>query len=62
MRTILTEAPRFLNPGGTLVVEVGHNRPATELAYPRVPFVWLETATSADSVLLLKREELVAAT
>jgi len=30
------------------------------LAYPRVPFVWLETATSADSVFLLMREQLVA--
>jgi ribosomal protein L3 glutamine methyltransferase len=60
VRTILAEAPRFLNPGGTLVVEVGHNRAATELAYPRVPFVWLETASSPDSVFLLKREKLVA--
>jgi len=40
------------------VVEVGHNRAATEIAFPRVPFVWLETASSADSVFLLKREEL----
>jgi ribosomal protein L3 glutamine methyltransferase len=61
VRTILREAPRFLNPGGTLVVEVGRGRPATEFAYPRLPFVWLETATSADSVFLLKREDLVAA-
>lgn len=61
VRTIIAEAPRFLNPGGTLVVEVGNNRSATEVAYPRLPFVWLETATSADSVFLLKREKLVAA-
>jgi ribosomal protein L3 glutamine methyltransferase len=56
----MSEAPRFLNPGGTLVVEVGNNRPATELAFPRLPFVWLETATSSDSVFLLKREDIVA--
>ncbi len=60
VRTILTEAPRFLNPGGTLVVEVGHNRSATELAFPRLPFVWLETKTTSDSVFLLKREDLIA--
>ena len=60
VRTILTEAARFLNPDGTLVVEVGHNRAATELAFPRLPFVWLETQTSSDSVFLLKREALVA--
>jgi len=60
VRTILDEAPRFLNLGGTLVVEVGHNRPGVELAFPRLPFVWLETATSSDSVFLLKREDLIA--
>ncbi len=60
VRTIVRDAPRFLNPGGTLVAEVGHNRVAAELAFPRLPFVWLETAGSADSVFLLSREELVA--
>jgi len=59
VRTILEQAPRFLNAGGTLVVEVGHNRPAVEQAFPRLPFVWLETALAADGVFLLKREELV---
>jgi ribosomal protein L3 glutamine methyltransferase len=43
-----------------LVVEVGHNRDAAELEFPRLPFVWLETATTSDSVFLLKREDLVA--
>jgi len=60
VRTILEEAPRFLNLGATLVVEVGHNRSATEIAFPRLPFVWLETATSSESVFLLKREDLIA--
>jgi len=59
VRTIFEEAPRFLNSHGTLVVEVGHNRAAVELAYPRVPLVWLETETSSDSVFLIKREDLV---
>ena len=60
VRTILKEAPRFLEPGGTLVVEVGHNRAAVELAFPRLPFVWLETEGSSEGVFLLKREEIVA--
>lgn len=60
VRAIVREAPRFLAPRGVLVVEVGHNRAAVELAWPRTPFVWLETATAADSVFLLTREELVA--
>ena len=60
VRTIVQTAPRFLNPGGTLVVEVGHNRTAAELAFPRLPFVWLETASVDDGVFLLSREELIA--
>jgi ribosomal protein L3 glutamine methyltransferase len=60
VRTILREAPRHLNHGGVIVVEVGHNRDAAETAFPRMPFVWLTTASSTDSVFLLTREELVA--
>jgi ribosomal protein L3 glutamine methyltransferase len=59
VRTILREAPRYLNPGGLLVVEVGHNRDAAETAFPRMPFVWLATPSSTDSVFLLTREDLV---
>ena len=59
VRTILKEAPRFLNPDGSLVVEIGHNRAAVELAWPRLPFVWVATATVPDSVFLLKRADIV---
>ena len=59
VREIVKEAPRFLNPGGTLVVELGHNRAAAELAFPRLPFVWLATADSEDCVFLVKREDIV---
>jgi hypothetical protein len=41
------------------VVEVGHNRAATEMAFPRLPFVWLPTRTMEDGVFLLRRDELV---
>lgn len=60
VRVIVAESPRFLAPGGVLVVEIGHNRDAVELAWPRMPFVWLETGSSSDSVFLLTREDLVA--
>lgn len=60
VRTILREAPRFLQSGGVLVVEVGHNRVAAEAAFPRMPFVWLATPSSIDSVFLLRREDIVA--
>jgi ribosomal protein L3 glutamine methyltransferase len=60
VRTILHDAPQFLEPQGLLVVEIGHNRAAVELAWPRLPFVWLPTATADDGVFLLTREDLVA--
>ena len=56
VRVILEEAPRFLNPGGTLVVEVGaQSRRRRRHAFPRAAVVWLETAAiDPDSVFLLK--------
>jgi len=60
VRTILRAAPRFLQPGGLLVVEVGHDRLAAEAAFPRMPFLWLATPSSEESVFLLKREDIVA--
>ena len=60
VRVLLKDAPRFLNHGASLVVEVGQNRAAAENAFPRLPMVWLPTATSEDSVFVVKREDLVS--
>jgi ribosomal protein L3 glutamine methyltransferase len=57
VRVIMSRAARFLDSDGTLVVEIGHNRAAMEAAFPRLPFVWLATPGSEDSVFLLKRED-----
>jgi ribosomal protein L3 glutamine methyltransferase len=59
VRTILAKAAPFLAPNGLLLVEVGHNRAATEAAFPRLPFTWLTTTASDESVFLLKRDDLV---
>ena len=61
VRVILGRAARFMETNGTLVVEIGHNRAALETAFPRLPFVWLTTPSSDDSVFLLTCEDLVAA-
>lgn len=57
-RQILAQAKAHLNPGGMLVVEIGHNRDALEAAYPDLPFVWLDTAGGDEFVFLLRREDL----
>lgn len=57
-RVILREAPKHLNPGGVLVVEIGHNRDAVEIAFPDLPFIWLETSAGDEHVFLLREEQL----
>jgi ribosomal protein L3 glutamine methyltransferase len=57
-RTIIEEARAHLKPGGTLWVEIGHNRKALERAYPKLPFKWPKTSGGKGFVFELKREEL----
>lgn len=58
VRKILREAKEHLVPGGILVVEIGHNRRALERAFPRTPFIWLDTRAGTDKVFLLPAEDL----
>jgi len=57
-RKILAGAKAHLNPGGLLVVEIGHNRDALEAAYPALPFTWLDTESGDQFVFMLRREDL----
>jgi len=57
-RRILAAARQHLNPGGVLVVEIGHNREALESTCPALPFVWLDTEGGDRFVFLLRRENL----
>jgi ribosomal protein L3 glutamine methyltransferase len=52
-RVILSEAREHLNPGGLLVVEIGHNRKALEKAFPDLPFKWPKTSAGAGYVFTL---------
>ncbi len=58
VRRILRDAPRFLVPGGHLVLEIGHERPYFEAAFPGLEPIWLATSTAPDQILLLSREQL----
>ena len=57
--TLLREAPRFLNDGGLLIVEIGHNRDTLLEAYPELPFTWLEVEAGDEFVFLLTKEQLL---
>ena len=58
VRQILQEADAHLNPGGLLVVEIGHNRAELEAAFPNTPFTWLDTAAGDQYVFLLHKAAL----
>jgi ribosomal protein L3 glutamine methyltransferase len=57
-RQILAQAKSHLNPGGLLVVEIGHNRDVLEAAYPALPFTWLDTESGDQFVFMLRQEDL----
>lgn len=59
-REILARAADHLNPGGLLIVEIGHNRDALEAAFPELPFTWLDVAAGDQFVFMLRREDLLA--
>ena len=57
-REILAQARAHLNPGGRLLVEIGHNRKALEKAFPELPFEWPRTSGGRNFVFELTREDL----
>ena len=58
IREIIAAARGYLNVGGLLIVEAGHNRAIVEAAFPDTPFTWLSTPSESDKVFLLHRDEL----
>jgi ribosomal protein L3 glutamine methyltransferase len=60
VRGLLRDAPRVMNPGAVLVLEIGNERSFFEAAFPALAAVWLETSAGEDQVLLLTREALSA--
>ena len=59
VKRIVADAPAYLNPGGLLVVEVGHNRHRVERVFPQLPLVWPETSGGDDCVFVITREALL---
>ena len=58
VRRILNAASRMLTADGLLVVEVGHERPHVEAAFPRLPITWLSTSGGDDAVFAVRAAEL----
>jgi ribosomal protein L3 glutamine methyltransferase len=60
VRRLLHDAPTHLSPDGVLVLEVGHEKPHLDAAFPRLDAVWLPTSAGDEQVLLLTRQSLAA--
>ena len=57
IRRILPQASQHLKPSGVLVLELGHERPFFEQAFPQLPVQWLDTSVPG-SVLLIEASDL----
>ena len=55
---ILAETPQHLTKNGGLVCEIGRGREPLEAAYPRLPFLWLDTELSEGEVFWITRSDL----
>ena len=55
---ILAEAPQHLTKNGSLLCEIGRGRKPLEAAYPRLPFLWLDTEQSEGEVFWIARSDL----
>jgi ribosomal protein L3 glutamine methyltransferase len=60
IRPLLAQAASHLSEGGVLALEIGHERPCFEAAFPTLDVVWLPTSAGDDQVLLVQRDALVA--
>lgn len=60
IRRILAEAPRHLTKSGGLVCEIGRGAAPLEAAYPRLPFLWLDTELSEREVFWISRAHLAS--
>ena len=59
VRRIIAEAPAHLTRDGALICEIGRGRRKLEAAFPRLPFLWLDTEQSEGEVFWLARNDLL---
>ena len=58
VRRVLQGARTHLTSKGLLAVEIGHNRREAEMAFPKLPFVWLNSDGHDEAIFLLSATDL----
>ncbi len=58
VRTIISQAKKYLTADGILIVEIGHERAYAEAAFPELDFTWVTTSAGDDMVFLLTADQL----
>ena len=58
VRRILADAPRHLTRNGALLCEIGRGKKPLEAAFPRLPFLWLDTEQSEGEVFWISADQL----
>ena len=58
VRRLLRSARAHMSSNAVLVLEIGHERAHFEVAFPRLPAVWLPTSAGDEQVLLIEAEGL----
>jgi ribosomal protein L3 glutamine methyltransferase len=58
IRRLFADVADKLEPGGVLVLEIGHERVHFETAFPRLEALWLDTSAGGDMVVLLTAQAL----
>lgn len=61
VRRILQRAAAHLNPLGNLILEIGNEKDNFDAAFPNLNVTWVEVSAGCEQVLLVTREQLVAA-
>jgi ribosomal protein L3 glutamine methyltransferase len=60
VRRVVRDAPAHMSDDAVLVMEIGHERPNFDRAFPALEVVWLPTSAADDQVLLVTRAALAA--
>jgi len=58
VRRIISDSGEHMNMDAVLIVEVGNSQQAMEVAFPRLPMVWLEFERGGEGVFLVSARDL----